>query len=234
VSDLRTVDIRKRAAQQAANRKILSKHLRKVLAARIVVFQLFLQLAIDVDGKLQEKHKHIWLLFQLSDEPVTPTGDNSDEHPFVRIISCLHRASDRAIDTLVRRLCVVRHEFSLDSPFVLGLDEAQKASRMYPHSFIFSTKPDTFRSIICEVFKVFTELRFKLVVSSTDPSPVGVENAMIGVSQPLAVELFHELGMFDTWPKLKSFLECYIPASILESQSGKCLVRRMQEYLPGR
>jgi hypothetical protein len=66
-SDLEEVDPGERARQEQVNSWIASKHLRKVLAARIVVFQLFLQLAIQVDGRLQEKHKRIWLLFQLSD-----------------------------------------------------------------------------------------------------------------------------------------------------------------------
>jgi hypothetical protein len=101
VSDLETVDIRQRAAQARVNRWIASEHLQKVLAARVVVFQLFLQLAIQVHGTLQEKHKCIWLLFQLSDELV-PFGKGS--HPFVRIIkNCLHRASDDALDALVGR-----------------------------------------------------------------------------------------------------------------------------------
>ena len=48
--------------------QITSKQLKRVLAAWIIVFKLFLQLVIQVNasGKLQEKHKHIWLLFQLS------------------------------------------------------------------------------------------------------------------------------------------------------------------------
>jgi hypothetical protein len=67
MSDLRSLPPGERARQNEINSRIASKHLRKVLAARIVVFQLFLQLAIEVDGKILEKHKRIWLLFQLSD-----------------------------------------------------------------------------------------------------------------------------------------------------------------------
>jgi hypothetical protein len=55
-----------------------------------------------------------------------------------------------------------------------------------------------------------------------------------GVSKPGAVMLFHQLGMFDTWPKLKPFLERYIPASILETPSGYRLQVRIREYLLGR
>ncbi|KAF8224450.1 hypothetical protein L208DRAFT_1461528 [Tricholoma matsutake] len=58
----------------------------KVLAARVVIFQLFLQLTIVVDGKLQEKHKRIWLLFQLSDQLYR----GGILHPFVHIIKNGH------------------------------------------------------------------------------------------------------------------------------------------------
>jgi hypothetical protein len=91
MSDLRPLPSRERARQNELNSRIASKHLRKVLAARIVVFQLFLQLAIEVDGKLQEKHKRIWLLFQLSNQLGPPGGTL---HPFVQIIrKCLRHAS---------------------------------------------------------------------------------------------------------------------------------------------
>ena len=237
VSDLEKVDIRERAAQEKVNCRIASKHLRKVLAARVVVFQLFLQLAIQVDGTLQEKHKRIWLLFQLSDKLVPFTGS----HPFVRIIrKCLRHASSDALDALVERLDDIRHEYLQHSPFILGLDEAQRASRLYPRSFISTTNPDEFRSIIREVAKVFTKSPIKLIVSGTDLLLAELEDAnshptASGVSKlAKPVQLFHKLGMFDTWPKLKSFLERYIPVSIFESPSGSRLQKRMREYLQGR
>jgi hypothetical protein len=232
VSDLEKVSIEERATRQAANSQIVSRHLRKVLAARIIGFQLFLELAKDVDGKLQEKHKRIWLFFQLSDGVIPYSGN---WHPFLRIISCLRHARDEILDGLIRRLDTIRRDYLLDSHFILGLDEAQHASRMYPRSFISSTNPAEFRSIICEVTAVFTNLPIKLVVSGTSLSLVEVQNAITsGVSKPLEVESFHELGMFDTWPKLEKFLKLYIPATILESNSGNRLQQRMREYLQGR
>ena len=59
ISDLRLLSSEKRVAQSETNRLIASRRLRRVLAARIVAFQLFVELAIKVDGELQEKHKRI-------------------------------------------------------------------------------------------------------------------------------------------------------------------------------
>lgn len=54
MSDLRPLPPVQRASQNKVNSLIASKNLHKVLAARIVVFRLFLELAILVDGNLQE------------------------------------------------------------------------------------------------------------------------------------------------------------------------------------
>jgi hypothetical protein len=233
ISDLRPLTSAQRTIQNDTNHSIASKLLRKVLAARIVVFQLFLKLAIQIDGNLQEKHKRIWLLFQLSDV-LYPHGDTT--HPFVRVMrNCLGNASSEALDALVGRLNHIRAEYLLPSPFIVGLDEAQQALRLYRYSFISSTNGQLFRSILREVAKVFTKWSLKLVISGTGISLEELQEAVAsGVGKPVAVQLFHKLGMFDTWQKLKPFLERYVPASILESLSGNCLQIRIREYLLGR
>ncbi|KAF8223312.1 hypothetical protein L208DRAFT_1426082 [Tricholoma matsutake] len=230
-SDLSSLPSGQRVRQNDLNSLIASKHLRKVLAARVVIFQLFLRLAIVVDGKLQEKHKRIWLLFQLSDQ--LPRGGIL--HPFVHIIKkCLRRASNEALVTLIERLTGIREKYLSQSHFSVMLDEAQWATRLYPRSFISSTSDRVYQSIVREIVKVITRSRMTLVVSGTDLSLAELEEAMAsGVSKP-AVILAHRLGMFDTWPKLKPFLERYIPASILETPSGYRLQMRIREYLLGR
>ena len=121
-SDLRPLPSGKRVPQNDLNSLIASKHLRKV----------FLQLAIVVDGKLQEKHKRIWLLFQLYDQP--PRGGIL--HPFVQIIKkCLRHASNEALVTLIERLTGIREKYLPQSHFIVVLDEAQWAARLYPYSW---------------------------------------------------------------------------------------------------
>ena len=101
MSDLRPLSPGDRALQNDTSSRIATKHLWKLLAARIVVFQLFLQLAIEVDGKILEKHKRIWLLFQLSDHL---GGHSGPFHPFVQIINKpLTHASNEALITLMKR-----------------------------------------------------------------------------------------------------------------------------------
>ena len=81
--------------------------------------------------------------------------------------------------------------------------------------------------------QVFTKAPVKLIISGTSVSLADLEdNVASGVGKPQhTVEVFHDLGMFDTWAKLKPFLERYVPASILNTPSWRCLQKRMQEYL---
>ena len=98
-----------RVDQSEVNSAIASNLLKKVLAARIVVFELFLELVVQIDGSLQENHKHIWLLFQLFDrlDPHIATL-----HPFVQITrNCLRHASNEALDILIGRLDTIRDKF---------------------------------------------------------------------------------------------------------------------------
>jgi len=231
-SDLRGVPSEQRTARNATNSSIASKVIRKVLAARIVVFQRFLEIAIKIDGKLQEKHKRIWLLFQLFDQ-LNPGSDTT--HPFVKIMNCLNKASPDALEALIRRLDDIRHTYLSSELFMVGLDEAQRALRLYRYSFISSSNDEVFRSIIREIVVVFKECTTKFVISGTGVSLAELKGTMAsGVGKPVPVQLFHKLGMFDTWPKLKPFLERYVPASILRSDSGICLQIRIQEFLLGR
>ena len=105
--------------QNDLNSRIALKQLQTIMAARIAVFELFLKLAIKVDGRLLEKHKRIWLLFQ-SDR----LSSERTRHPFLWIVNkCLRKASPQALHILVDRLHDSREEYFLGSNFILGLDE---------------------------------------------------------------------------------------------------------------
>jgi hypothetical protein len=233
VPDLRALAPEERTAQNNTNNQIASRAFRRVLAARIVVFQLFLRVAMKIDGRLQPKHKRIWLLFQLFDQ-LNPQGGGL--HPFIQIVNTLRNASDDALDNLINRLTGIINEYFSGSRLILAIDEAQWATRLYPYCGMSSSSPGAFRSIIREMVKVFTKAPVKLVVSGTGVSLADLEdNVAPGVGKPPhTVEVFHELGMFDTWPKLMNFFGRYVPASFLENPSGYRLQQRMREYLLGR
>jgi len=233
VPDLTTLSLENRAIQNNVNSRIASKVLRKVLAARIVVLNLFLDMAIKADGELLEKHKKSWLLFQLRDKL---NLQSQNRHPFIRVINdCLRQASPEALDILMNRFDRVCARLP-PSQFIIGLDEAQHAIRSHPCSFTSSIDNEVLRSILREMVRVITKLPCKLVVSGTGLSLAELQDAMAsGVSKPIGeIAWFHELGKFDTWVKLKPFIERYLPTSFLQTPSGLHLQVRMQEYLLGR
>ena len=232
VSDLSRLETGAQTAQNETNIRIAAKAFKKVVVARIVVFDLFLELVIATEGSLLGKHRRTWLLFQLSDA-LSP-GDRGT-HPFIRIGECLNHASERDLDEMLGRLRRVLQKYLPRSSLIFALDEAQVAMRLYPNPFLSSTNTQAFRSVLREIVRVFTRLPVKLVVSGTGLSLAEVSESLnSGVGKLENFELFHNLGMFDTWPKMKATLQKYIPPSVLESHSGGRLQQRIWEYLSGR
>lgn len=234
VSDLRPLSLEKRVIQSQLNSSIASHLFKKVLAARLMVFELFLELAIKIDGELLEKRKRTWLLFQSRDDINPQVGTT---HPFGRVIeNCLRNASTDALDVLLTRFDPICAKYLPPKRFIIALDEAHQAIRLYPHSFTSCVDAEVLRSTLRELVAVFTKLPGKLVVSGTGlPLEDLLDYLAPGVSKAIGmISFFHDLGMFDTWPKLKQFLERYFPTSFLESPSGQLLQRRIREYLLGR
>jgi len=64
-TDLSFVPFRERSSQHDRNHRIATNHLMKLLIAPMLVFEMFLQEAIQLDGKLEDGHRYSWLLFQL-------------------------------------------------------------------------------------------------------------------------------------------------------------------------
>ena len=133
VSDLRPLSPDECVTQSATNSCIASKLFKKVLAAQLVVFELFLELAVKVDGELLEKHKHFWLLFQLRDNINSQVGTI---HPCVKVIqTCLREASTEALEILLTHFDPICAKYLPPKHFIIVLDEAQHAIQLHPHSF---------------------------------------------------------------------------------------------------
>ena len=81
----------------------------------------------------------------------------------------------------------------------LGLDKAQGCPI---RSFILSTNLGKFQSIIHDVVKI----PIKLIVLGTGLPRAELKDAIFSrvLKHAKPVQLFHELGIFDTWPKLLS------------------------------
>jgi hypothetical protein len=170
-----------RATCQSVNKGIANNAFMKVLAARVVVFEHFLELAVKTDGYLQEKHKHAWLMFQISN--VLDRSD-IDRHPFIDIIvNCLVGAKPGALRKIVERLDEIRGKyFHPDLHFFFVLDEAQVAARSSPRAFMSSKDPSKFQALFREIIRLWVNLGFlqvKFILSGTGLSLEAVNEACL-------------------------------------------------------
>jgi hypothetical protein len=203
----------------------------------VVVFEQFLELAIQMDGHLQQRHKHPWLTFQLSNllDP-----NDCDIHPSNKID--LGGAAPDALRTPVRqRLSTIRTKsFHHDPRFFFVLDEAQVAARSSPSAFVSSkdlSKPRSILRAIIDVWVALTLPNIPFIVSGTGLSLDTVDEVFSsGVGKPAAqgFYVFHDVGSFDTKESQRTYLDHYIPQSLLTSIAGIALCKRMFDWLLGR
>jgi len=202
----------------------------------VVVFEQFLELAIQMDGHLQQRHKHPWLTFQLSNllDP-----NDCDIHPSNKID--LGGAAPDALRTPVRqRLSTIRTKsFHHDPRFFFVLDEAQVAARSSPSAFVSSkdlSKPQSILRAIINVWVALSLPNNPFIVSGTGLSLDTVnEDLSSRVGKPTqGFDVFHDIGSFDTEGSQRAYLDHYIPQSLLTSTTGIALCKRMVDWLLGR
>jgi hypothetical protein len=239
-ADLRNHTTDERVNLETSNRAIATKVLMKMLAARVVVFELFLEAAVKMDGQLQKKHQHDWLLFQLSD--VLDRTERAQRHPFLQVnTDCLGGATPDALEMLVARIDAIMAKYLPRDPHLyFVVDEAQAAAESSPHAFTSSNGGAISQSMFREVIRVYANVNpiIKFVVSGTGLS-LEIVNEVIasGVGKPSTsggFHLFHDVGSFDTKESQRAYLDRYVPHSVLESSSGRILCKRIHAWLAGR
>ena len=171
--DLRFFEGPAQQEREQSNIFISNRAVKKVLAARLVVFKSFLQLAEARDGNILPEHRRIWLLFQL----FNPLPGFGTPHPFITMRRCLDRASDRALTSLINDFASVHWRYlPRSAKFFIMLDQAQVVSRLHRFSFLSSSNHTKSRSILREIVKVFSVLVSQIVVSGTELSLEDVED----------------------------------------------------------
>jgi len=148
--DIRPYEGQDRDDRNKSNIHIYDRAIKKVVAARLLVFRLFLQLAEACNGSLGPEHQRLWLLFQLSN----PLPGFETPHPFVMMKECLDSASHGALSTIIKDFEQICTQYFPESRFTIVLDEAQQAVRLHRFSFLSACEPTKFRSILREIVTV--------------------------------------------------------------------------------
>jgi hypothetical protein len=191
----------------------------KVLATRVVMFEHFLELAVQMDGHLQEQHKHAWLMFRICDilDP--------DMHPVIEIIVAgLVGAETYTPREIVRRVSALRNKyFHHDPRFFFVLDEAQVSAGSFPCAFMSSRNNSKPQSIFCEIINVWANLNFAMVnfiVSGTGLFLDAVNEVLssgVGKQAAKKFDVFHDVGSFNTEKSQRAYWDQYVPQAFLTS-----------------
>lgn len=236
--NLRLHPVEQRKTLEAKNKAISTRLIQKLFAARILVFELFLLLCKEVHGALAEKHKYLWLEFQLRESVYL---DAERTHPFIFVLNegLMSTSQEFLNSILISRVDRIRNDYLHSDDIFYVIDEAQQAARSYPFAFLSSLDPETPRSVLREITRIATEGSVKLVLSGIGLTLEEVEAAVAsGIMKPRTphekFKLFHNLGGFDDWNRLGPYICCYIPKSVLDTLTMQRLQYRIRQYLWGR
>lgn len=219
------------------NDNIAYNRISKVLLARWVVFEVFIEVSKHVyGGVLHNGAQRDWLLFQIH-----PAIQVNGMDPFLACITnCLQNVDSDLLETLRVELSpsVLGPAFSSQSTFFYVLDEAQVAGTQYIDAF---ADEDIIlrRPVLCPIVRHLTShpnYSVKLIVSGTGFSLEQFEVVLAsGVAKNQSKwKVVHATGDFSDQDTQLAYISRYLPESFLLSDSGALLKTRVHEWLRGR
>ena len=222
------------------NERIASNRISKVLLARWTVFQLFIDVAKELNGGvLYDDIRTRWLLFQ-----ILPNVRIDDKDPFLALIhTCLLGVTSEVLDTLRSPLTpqkILGPAF--DPPlnyFFYVLDEAQVAGKQYMGAFSDADgklpRP-VLRPLVQNLASWDQYAVIRTIVSGTGFSfELFKQVVTSGVGKGnTAWDSVHSTGEFSDQDAQLAYISRYVPPPFLTSMSGEILKTRMYEWLRGR
>jgi hypothetical protein len=225
----------------SANEAIAFNRVFKVLLARWTVFRVFLEVSKEqYAGKLPDRIKHDWLLFQIL--PLVLIGTS---HTFLAFMDdCLLGVSSTILMDLLAPLTpgkVFGPEFQAESEnFFYVVDEAQVAGNLYTDAFT-DVNVKFNHPVLRPIIRAWKSAAnwdesIRFIVSGTGFSFHIFETVLeSGVGKERAVwDVVHTTGDFENRQTQESYIMRYLPPPFLHSSSGIALRTRMYEWLRGR
>jgi len=221
---------------KSRNRAIASEGLSKVILARWVVFQTFIQVASELDGgMLRDNLQRDWLLFQVL--PLYKTDAFS-----ALIEQVLRHVQPKVLDSLCSQFSpssVLGSSFnSTTDSFFYVIDEAQVAGELYMGAFADqagTTERPVLRPIIQQMMRS-AHTGTTVIISGTGFSLEYYKTAMtsgVGKSSS-SFDVVYTTGDFSELATQSLYISRYLPVSFLASDSGTHLKTRVYNWLRGR
>ncbi|KAJ6469556.1 hypothetical protein C8R47DRAFT_1150038 [Mycena vitilis] len=210
------------------NSKYFSDIFSALLLARLLIFQVFLEVA-SASG-LTEEHKKRWLMMQLSPELLNPRPDGVFGYSAFDVLPQILAREDTGYvrENIADALRKIRKLLGDASPFFIVLDEAQTAVTEFTEAFA-STMPRP--SLLTELMQVWgshtTEDDTFIFAGTNIPKSLfeGVEDSGYvwcsgtGAFEPEAQE---------------RYVSSFLPPTFCTSPSGILLISRISRWLAGR
>ncbi|KAJ7746501.1 hypothetical protein DFH07DRAFT_942678 [Mycena maculata] len=236
-ADLTTLHFNERRLSLEQNRDIARKRFSEILLARIIIFQLFLEVIAE---RTVAEPKKLWLLLQLHPRRLGYSGGDF----FEALTAALQNSPENWIKKQGdQRFEAIRTRWNLqgynDPAFFLVLDEAQYAARRHFSAFRSDANDWIPRPILREiitawVLSLFAALGLWMVISGTGVDSDVIAQIMASRVAKPGDPLITNVGAFTNHETHVAFIKQYIPPRILKTTSGDALVERMSYWLRGR
>ncbi|KAJ7770115.1 hypothetical protein B0H16DRAFT_1517308 [Mycena metata] len=220
------------------NRRIASRRFTEVLLARVIIFQLFIDIIQQCRDVLEPKK--LWLLIQINPWRLGYAGSDF----FVDLTIALRDAPTKWVqDEISARLTQAR-EWCYSGfkrvPFFIVLDEAQHAARNHFSAFRSEQSHLIHRPVLREIIRAwlidfFRHLGWWLIISGTGIDRDVIQQVMVSaLMKPAAYRTQSNDGAFADSNSHITFMRQYIPQRVLMAPSGEALLERMSYWLHGR
>ncbi|KAF8592415.1 hypothetical protein K439DRAFT_10272 [Ramaria rubella] len=207
------------------NDMIAQHQFKTVLLARLIILNLFLTICEEHQG-ITDEVKGLWTILQVSPKFVHSYDIFDDLFRLLSGITKtdLHEHFSEEMQRLpLQLICVI--------------DEAQAAASLLEEAFI-STSETSYpqsRPVLKSLSKLMKTYRFRVILSGTDISIDKIGTAVASGSMKTdEFEFFHETGSLDDVQSHAAYMKRYLPASLLQGEAGKQLLRRSWHWLRGR
>ncbi|KAF8577725.1 hypothetical protein K439DRAFT_1532343 [Ramaria rubella] len=200
-----------------------------VLLAHLIILNLFLTICKEHQG-ITDEAKGLWMILQVNPTIFDHLYDIFDER-FQLLVGITEFYLQKQF---LKELLAANKR--LPSWLICVIDEAQAAARSLEQAFISSSKTSSPQSqpVLKSLSNLMISYSFQVILSGTYISIDKIGTAVASGSMKIPkFQLFHEMGSLDNVQNHATYMERYLPASLLQGEAGKQLLRQSWHWLCG-
>ncbi|KAJ7746500.1 hypothetical protein DFH07DRAFT_1063020 [Mycena maculata] len=211
--------------QLQSNQKIAAHHFNAALLARLLMFQMFVEIMHETVPA--PEHKMRWLLFQLRPR-LGGSYDSIAQLTFILSEDDDTYTKENILDSIGK----IRDTFGGDLHLFYVLDEAQAPATLFPSAFYTGGQ---FHPILPEIIRAWLAHPVDNFEASMVISGIRIPKDMFDAegNSSLRHRWTSDTGAFDG-PAQRRYIESFLPSSIADSQTADRLISRAWNWVRGR